>query len=77
MNNQENIDYNELVKENIYIAKLLSQIPENKKNEVKQLLLKKKKIHQQNGYFAEFRIERINKKINKYREEYNEKKQIY
>lgn len=77
MNNQNNIDYGELVKENIHIAKLLSQIPENRKDEVRKLILKKKKIKQENGFLAEFRIERINKKINKFREEYNEEKEIH
>lgn len=68
----DNTDYEELVKENIHIAKILSQIPESKKNEVRELLLKKKKIQQKNGLLAEFNIERINKKIDKIREDNNE-----
>lgn len=76
MNNQDWTDYNELIKDNINIAKTLSQIPESKKNKVKNLLIKKKQLHQKNGFLAEFRIEKINKKINKLKEEYNEEKKI-
>lgn len=73
-NSNEEIHYDELVKENIAIAKSLSNLPESQKEKVKKLLLKKKIIKQKNGFFAETRIEKINKKINKIREEYDEKK---
>ncbi len=75
MNNSNNdFDYEELVKKNILIAKTLYNLPESKKNRVKKLLIKKEKIIQKNGIFAEYRINKINKTINKIREEYNEKK---
>lgn len=70
----EKSDFSKLVKENIEIAKTLSNLPKNKKEEVKNLLLKKKQIEIKNGFFAEIRIEKINKKINKIREDFNEKK---
>ncbi len=70
----ENFHFDEIIKENIYIAKYLYNLPENKKREVRKLLLKKEKIKQKNGLFAELRIDKINKKISKIREGYNEKK---
>ncbi len=69
-----NIHYDEIVKENIQIAKSLYNLPEKKQNEIKKLLIKKEIIKSKNGFFAEKKIEKINKKILKIREEYNEKK---
>lgn len=73
-NSDENFHFYEVIKENIYIAKYLSNLPDDKKNEVRKLLLKKEIIKQKNGLFAELRVDKINKKINKIREGYNEKK---
>lgn len=73
-NQNEKLDFCNLVKENIEIAKSLSNLPENKKEEVKNLLLKKKEIQIRNGFLAEIKIEKINKKIKKIREDFNEKK---
>ena len=73
-NTNEDFHYEELVNNNIQIAKSLYNLPEKQKNIVKKLLLKKEKIKEKNGFFAEFRIERINKKILQIREVYNEKK---
>lgn len=70
----KDLHYDELVKENILIAKTLSNLPEKQKEKVKNLLLKKQIIKQKNGFFAGIQIEIINKKINKIREDYNEKK---
>lgn len=73
-NSDDNFHFDEVIKENIYIAKYLYNLPEDKKNEVRKLLLKKEIIKQKNGLFAELRIDNINKKINKIREGCNEKK---
>lgn len=69
----EKFDFSKLVKENIEIAKTLSNLPEDKKEKVKKLLLKKKQIKIKNGFLSELRIQIINKKINKIREVFNEK----
>lgn len=69
----EKFDFSKLVKENIEIAKTLSNLPEDKKEKVKKLLLKKKQIQIKNGFLSELRIQKINKKINKIREVFNEK----
>lgn len=75
MNNfNGDIHYDELVKENILIAKTLYNLPKDQQERIKKLLLKKHKLVQKNGFFAELQIEKINRKINKIREEYNEKK---
>lgn len=75
MNNfNGDIHYDELVKENILIAKTLGNLPKDQQEIIKKLLLKKQKIVQKNGFFAELQIEKINRKINKIREGYNEKK---
>lgn len=71
--NENNIKYTDLVKENIYIAKQLYSIPKEKQDLVKKLLLKKKNIQLENGFLAELRIDIINKKINKIKEECNGK----
>lgn len=77
MSKNEFIDYQKIIKENISIAKVLADIPDDRKDEVKKLLLKKYIIQEKNGFLAEFRIQNINKKINKIREENNEKKEIH
>ena len=77
MSKNEFIDYQKIIKENISIAKNLANIPDDKKEEVKKLLLKKYIIQEKNGFLAEFKIKIINKKISKIREENNEKKEIY
>jgi len=76
MNNyNEEIHYDELVKENILIAKTLANLPELEKGKVKKLLLKKQNIKQKNGFLAEYKINKINKKIEKIRKDCNEKKE--
>ncbi len=76
MNNyNEDIHYDELVKENILIAKTLAYLPKLEKEKVKKLLLKKQNIKQRNGFLAEYRIYKINKKIEKIRKDCNEKKE--
>lgn len=56
----------ELIKDNINLSKILYRVrPEDREN-VKSLIEKKKKIIEQNGFFANFRLNKINKKIEKY-----------
>ena len=66
--------YDNLIKDNISIAKAINNLPEKQQEKVKNLLLKKQIIKNKNGFFAEIQIEKINRKINKIREEYNEEK---
>lgn len=76
MNNyNEEIHYDELVKENIIIAKNLANLPKEQKEKVKKLLLKKQNIKQKNGFLAEYRINKINEKIEKIRKDCNEEKE--
>lgn len=58
--------YIDLVKENIELSKILYKVEPENKEKVLTLLEKKQKIIQQNGLFAEFKLKRINKKIEKY-----------
>lgn len=74
-NYNEEIHYDELVKENIIIAKTLFDLPKEQKEKVKKLLLKKHNIQQKNGFLAEYKINKINRKIEKIRKDYNEKKE--
>lgn len=74
LKNNHNIDYTEAIKENIYIARQLNNLPKSKQQKIKMLLLKKKEIQIQNGLFAGIRIELINKKINRIRGNINEEK---
>ncbi len=66
--------YDDLIKDNISIAKAINNLPKKQQEKVKNLLLKKQIIKNKNGFFAEIQIEKINRKINKIREEYNEQK---
>lgn len=58
--------YIDLVKENIELSKILYKVEPENKEKVLTLLEKKQKIIQQNGLFAEFKLKKINKKIEKY-----------
>lgn len=62
----DNKDYMDLVKENIELGKTLYKVKPENREIVKNLIEKKKKIIQQNGFFAELKLNRINKKIQKY-----------
>lgn len=62
----EEKDYMELVKENISLSKILYKVKPENREIVKSLIEEKKKIIQQNGIFAELKLKRINKKIQKY-----------
>ena len=62
----EEKDYMELVKENINLSKILYKVKPENREIVKALIEEKKKIIQQNNIFAELKLKRINKKIQKY-----------
>ena len=63
---EENMHYLELVRLKIEYDTILSQVPENDIEEVKMLLDKKYEIMKQNGFLAEHKINKINKKIAKF-----------
>lgn len=56
----------ELIKDNINLSKILYRVKPKDREIVKSLIDKKKKIIEQNGFFANFRLNRINKKIGEY-----------
>ena len=60
-------DYETLVKENIERANILYSLSEKDRIIVNNLLDKKEKIKKRNGIFANFEINRINKKLTKMR----------
>ena len=62
MNNE---DYIEFVKNQIEMDKLLHSIKPEKRKYAKELLNKKKKIIKKNGFLANFQLNKINKKIEK------------
>lgn len=64
-NNNENESYLNLVTEHIELDKLLYNVPPKKQSTIKKLLSKRNSIRKSNKLFAEYRIYRINKKINK------------
>ena len=63
---EENMHYLELVRLKIEYDTILSQVPENDIEEVKMLLDTKYEIMKQNGFLAEHKINKINKKIAKF-----------
>lgn len=58
-------DYEEMVKENILKARLLYNLSPKDQKKITNLLNKKEKIIAKNGLFANIKLSRINKKINK------------
>ena len=64
-------DYEELVKDNISKARILYDISEKDRILVNGLLNKKEKIKEKNGLFANFELQRIDKKIEKIRNKNN------
>jgi hypothetical protein len=62
---EKNVDYLKEVSQNIEMAKILSSAPEKNREEIFNLLQKKKSICEKNGLLAEHKISRINKKIEK------------
>lgn len=63
MNN--NNSYLDLVKKHIELDKLLYDLPKEKQIIIKKLLEKRDSVRNSNKLFAEYRINRINKKISK------------
>lgn len=58
-------DYEEMVKENIIKARLLYNLSPEDQKKITNLLNKKEEIIAKNGLFANIKLNRINKKINK------------
>lgn len=58
-------DYEELVKNNISKAKILYSLSEENRILVNELLDKKEQIKEKNGFFANFQLRLIDKKIEK------------
>ena len=63
MEENQNIDYLKEVQNNIAMAKKLSNTPEKNRKEVFKLLQQQQKIREHNGWFAESKIKKIDKKI--------------
>lgn len=66
-------DYEQLVKENIEKAKLLFELSEEDRNLVSILLDKKEKVKAKNGFFANYQLRKLNKKIYKIKSKYKNK----
>lgn len=60
-------DYQELVKKNISRAKILYGLSEEDSKEVIKLLNEKDKIIEENGFWTNFKLKKIDKKIEKIR----------
>ena len=63
-------DYEQLVKENIEKAKLLYELSNEDRILVSILLDKKEKIKEENGFFANYKLKQVNKKIDKIKNKY-------
>lgn len=63
-------DYEQLVKENIEKAKLLYELSNEDRLIVSNLLDKKEKIKIENGFLANYKLRKINKKIDKIKNKY-------
>ena len=62
---EEKIDYLNVVKDKIEEANLLSSVLEEDKELAYKLLLQRRKVKKENGFFAEMKIQKIDKKIEK------------
>lgn len=58
-------DYEELVKENIAKAKILSSIPEENRELALKLLKEKELVMKKNDLFANIKLKKIDKKLDK------------
>lgn len=58
-------DYEELVKDNILKARILSSIPEENRALALELLKKREEILAKNGLFTTFELKKIDKKLDK------------
>ncbi len=59
--------YMDLVKEHIELDKILASTKPEYHQEIKKLLQAKKEIFKTNGLFADFKLNKINKKIEKFK----------
>ena len=58
-------DYETLFKENMDKARILFEITEENRQKALELLKEKESIMEKNGFFANFQLSIINKKLNK------------
>ena len=61
----ENKDYEELFRDNATKARILYEIPEENRDLAIEYLRKRDEILKKNGFFTSFELKRIDKKINK------------
>ena len=61
----EKNSYSDLVKDNIELSKLLFNLPKEKQSKILKLIEKRNLLRKSNNIFAEYRINKINLKINK------------
>ena len=66
-------DFESKLKEKIELANLLVDLSDEDTESVHQLYLKKKEIMRKNSFFANIKIQNINKKIHKIRSKYSDK----
>lgn len=59
-------DYMDFVKEQIELDKILAKTDSKYHKKIKELLNQKKKIINKNGLFANYKLNKINKQIEKY-----------
>ena len=63
-------DYETLINNNIFKAKLLNNVSKEGQEAIIKLLDEKEKIVEKNGLFANFHLKRIDKKIKKIQKKY-------
>ena len=63
-------DYASIVNSNIQKAKLLYSLSEEDRNLVETLLNEKEKVKKENGFFANFKLKSLDKKIEKIQKKY-------
>ena len=63
-------DYETLINNNIFKAKLLNNVSKEGQEAIIKLLDEKEKIVEKNGLFANFHLKRIDKKIKKVQKKY-------
>lgn len=64
-------DYETLFKENMDKARTLFDIKEEYREQALELLKEKEQIIEKNGFFANFQLARINKKLEKFKKSNN------
>ena len=66
-------DFEQLVKENIKKAKLLYSLSDEDRILVNEYLNEKEKIKEENGFLANYKLRKIDKKIEKIQNKYKQK----